>query len=366
MTTLLKLHDNPQKLMQKRTKRVMDYARYKGIKDRGDKPDKRTTEQGEQFLAINESLKDELPKLFNLTGKLVEACLNNFVQLQIQWHIIWRRKLSQALDNYKVSGPISETIKAFSEDFAFVDAQVMELGICNGAMLAESVNMMNMLSPSRTLTGDDASQKKPSLDSTRRRTTSVNSDMSPVLPQPDFGNRNGTGGFFGMDSGLPTSNQPDMINRNRANSAMVAGRSPRTPDVPGGFPYSNNTTPISSNFGRPTITTGPSPMLSRPPDLDRVSEATTLVNQPPNNAIYAPGTQARPPSPSGRYSGIFSSALPMSDSPTEDSPSEDGQSRLYPHYNVIFLAASVYEFNIDRARREAGYPYLTYVAGEVS
>ncbi|KAL9581854.1 MAG: hypothetical protein Q9212_003644 [Teloschistes hypoglaucus] len=361
MTTLLKLHDNPQKLMQKRNKRVMDYARYKGIKDRGDKPDKRTTEQGEQFLAINESLKDELPKLFNLTGKLVEACLNNFVQLQIQWHIIWRRKLSQALDNYKVSGPISETIKAFTDDFTFVDAQIMELGICNGAMLAESVNMMNMLSPSRTLTGEDASQKKPSIDSTRRRTTSVNSDMSPVLPQPDFGIRNGNGGFFGMDSGLPqlqpmppTSNQPDMINRNRANSAMVAGRSPRTPDV-----YSNNTTPISASFGRPTITTGP---LSRPvretPDLDP-------VNQPPTNAIYVPGTQARPPSPSGRYSGIFSSALPMSDSPTEDSPSEDGQSRLYPHYNVIFLAASVYEFNIDRARREAGYPYLTYVAGEI-
>ncbi|KAL8776700.1 MAG: hypothetical protein Q9194_002988 [Teloschistes cf. exilis] len=376
MTTLLKLHDNPQKLMQKRNKRVMDYARYKSIKDRGDKPDKRTTEQGEQFVAINESLKDELPKLFNLTGKLVEACLNNFVQLQIQWHIIWRRKLSQALDNYKVSEPISETIKAFSGDFAFWDAQVMELGVCNGAMLAESVNMMNMLSPSRTLTGDDASQKKPSLDSTRRRTTSVHSDMSPVLPQPDFGSRNGTGGFFGMDSGLPqlqpmapASNQPDMINRNRANSAMVAGRSPRTPDVPGGFPYSNNTTPISASFGRPTMTPGPSPMLSRPvretPDLDRVSEATTLVNQPPNNAVYAPGTQARPPSPSGRYSGIFSSALPMSDSPTEESPSEDGQSRLSPHYNVIFLAASVYEFNIDRARREAGYPYLTYVAGEI-
>ena len=33
--------------------------------------------------------------------------------------------------------------------------------------------------------------------------------------------------------------------------------------------------------------------------------------------------------------------------------------------NVIFLAASVYDFNIDRIQREAGYPYLTYVAGEV-
>ena len=37
-----------------------------------------------------------------------------------------------------------------------------------------------------------------------------------------------------------------------------------------------------------------------------------------------------------------------------------------PNFNVIFLAASVYEFNMDRARKEAGYPYLTYVAGEVS
>lgn len=32
---------------------------------------------------------------------------------------------------------------------------------------------------------------------------------------------------------------------------------------------------------------------------------------------------------------------------------------------VLFTAASVYEFNIDRARQEAGIPYLTYVAGEI-
>lgn len=32
---------------------------------------------------------------------------------------------------------------------------------------------------------------------------------------------------------------------------------------------------------------------------------------------------------------------------------------------VLFVAASLFEFNIDKARREAGYPYLTYVEGEV-
>ncbi|KAI4090553.1 MAG: hypothetical protein LQ339_008337 [Xanthoria mediterranea] len=378
MTTLLKLHDSPQKLMQKRNKRIMDYARYKGIKDRGDKPDKKTTEQGEQFMAINESLKHELPKLFALTGRLVEACLNNFVQLQLQWHIIWRRKLGQALDNYKATGPISELIDAFTGDFAFFEAQLLSLGICNGSMLAESVNMVNMLSPARTLTGEESSQKKPSLDLTRRRTTSVNSDMSPVLPQPDFGSRNGAGGFFGMDNGMPPtsmmppmSNQSDPGNRMRANSTM-AGRSPRTPNVPGSYhSYSSNTTPVSTGFGRSATATatGPSPMLSRPavetPDINRISEATTLVQQPNGNTVYASGAPARPSSPSGRYSGVFTSALPMSDSPRNQSPVENGLDRPPTQFNVIFLAASVYEFNIDRARREAGYPYLTYVAGEI-
>lgn len=32
---------------------------------------------------------------------------------------------------------------------------------------------------------------------------------------------------------------------------------------------------------------------------------------------------------------------------------------------VLFVVASLYEFNIDRARQEGGYPYLTYVVGEV-
>ncbi|KAL8901222.1 MAG: hypothetical protein Q9207_005305 [Kuettlingeria erythrocarpa] len=390
MTTLLRLHDSPQKLMQKRNKRLLDYARYKGIKERGEKADKKTMEQGEQFIAINESLKEELPKLFALTAKLVEACLNSFVQLQLQWHAIWRRKLGQALDNYNPNGPASEVIDSFKGDFAFFEAQVLSLGVCNGSMLAESVNMVNMLSPSRTLTGEESSQRKPSLEMNRRRTTSVNSDMSPVLPQPDFGaGRGGTGGFFGMDSGMqqapaqmgPTSSQLDLSSRNRANSAMT-GRSPRTPDVPGSYhSYSSHTTtPVSAGFGRPATAaaiatgtataSGPMPMQPRPavdtPDLSRISEATTLVHPNGGSLGYTSGTQARPSSPSGRYSGVFSSALPMSDSPPAQSPVKEGQDRAQPQFNVIFLAASVYEFNIDRARREAGYPYLTYVAGEVS
>ena len=35
-------------------------------------------------------------------------------------------------------------------------------------------------------------------------------------------------------------------------------------------------------------------------------------------------------------------------------------------YNVLYLAASLFEFNISATKLEAGYPYLTYQAGEVS
>lgn len=367
MTTLLKLHEGPQKLMRKRNKRIMDYTRFKAIKDRGDKPDKKTIEQGEQFVAINETLKDELPKLFSLTGKLVEACLNSFVQLQLQWHSVWRKKLGQALDDYKAVGPVSEIVNAFTGDFAFFEAQVLALGICNGSMLTEVVNMANMLSPTTTLNGDNTSQKRPSLDVNRRRTMSVNSDMSPTLPHPDFGVRSGTGGFWANVSQPTSLSQMESNSRMRANSA-IAGRSPKTPEVPGSYhSYSNNTTPVSTSFTRPATSTGP-PLVAPRPSLEdhgsnRISDGSTPVTQPPSGTAHPQQPpQGRSTSPSARYSGLFSSAMPMSDSPRPRSPVDRYDQRVY---NVLFLAASVYEFNIDRARKEAGYPYLTYQAGEV-
>jgi hypothetical protein len=67
-----------------------------------------------------------------------------------------------------------------------------------------------------------------------------------------------------------------------------------------------------------------------------------------------------------RYSGIFQSALPADLAEDDavlglDGPldGEHGEPR------VLFVVASLFEFNIDATRREAGYPYLKYVAGEV-
>lgn len=380
MTTLLKLHDGPQKLMQKRNKRIMDYARFKAMKDRGDKPDKKTVEQGEQFQAVNDTLKEELPRLFALTGKLVEACQNNFVQLQLQWQIVWRRKLSQAIDDNKIPVKAQEIVEAFTGDFAFFEAQVLSLGVCNGSMLNDVANQISFIPSSTTMNGDDATAQRQasqasSLDLSKRRTLSVSSDKSPVLPQPDFGGRS-SGSFFPIGDGVQLAPGGNYVTGGRMRaSSTLSGQSPRTPEVPGSYhSYSNSTTPVNGTPGRPSTATPrtytePSPSMSRvsieTPSVSRPSEDSTRggrfsgTTYPPSGA----SSQQRETSDSQRYSGIFSSAMPMSDSPPTQSP---GPGQMQKDFNIIFLAASVYEFNIDRARKEAGYPYLTYVAGEVS
>ncbi|KLJ05616.1 hypothetical protein EMPG_10893 [Blastomyces silverae] len=55
--------------------------------------------------------------------------------------------------------------------------------------------------------------------------------------------------------------------------------------------------------------------------------------------------------------------MPMNESPRAATPVPDEEEQKDPA--VLFPVASLFEFNIDRARREAGYPYLTYVAGEI-
>lgn len=375
MITVLALHQKPEELMRKRDKKLLDYAKYKAIKERGDKPDKKAAQQGEQFIAINDTLKDELPKLFDKTGKLLHACLNNFVHLQISWQGLWRKKLRHALDDAPIPKNSQEIVDAFQSDFSFFEAQVNSLSACNGAMMNETVNL---LSTTTTLNGDaDLVSPKQAPPTGRRRTMSIGSDKSPMLPQPDFGDRS-NGSFFTVgDATLqPTSPgvQRQVSRRMRANSSL-SGHSPPTPDIPGSYrSYSNSTTtPVTSVPGRPNTSAGrtytePSPI--RPSfeaaKMNRLSDDLPFKSQRTSGTTYPPTSQPRPSvdDPSSRYSDIFSSAMPMSDSPPDESPTNGPVQK--GGFNVIFLAASVYEFNIDRARKEAGYPYLVYVAGEVS
>jgi hypothetical protein len=63
-----------------------------------------------------------------------------------------------------------------------------------------------------------------------------------------------------------------------------------------------------------------------------------------------------------RFSGIFNSAMP----PDTTDPTRPASPRPAPiDTPALFVCASLFEFSIDKTRKEAGYPYLTYVQGEV-
>ncbi|KAH0556035.1 hypothetical protein GP486_006024 [Trichoglossum hirsutum] len=351
MTTLLKLHDGPQKLMGKRNKRVIDYARYTSVKDRGEKPDKRTQEQAEQFMALNDTLKEELPRLFSLTAKLVGVCLENFVELQVQWQTIWQEKLKCILDEQRVPKDISEVVEQFSGDFTFTENQVSGLGICNGSILADRFSLLSHQT-TKSLDSTSSSRHLPNLDS-RSRGFSLSSEISPCIPAPDFENRH-SGSF----SFSPIAEQaPELLGaaaapaRLRANS--TSSRPSPTPDLPsgpsGGRSYSAVTPPTTATRPSTARSATDLPVGSRPPSGSTYFSAS----QEPHRLGNSPRPQ----------SNIFSSAMPMPDS-KENSP--DPSRPVSPHdITVLFLAASLFEFNIDKARKEAGYPYLTYVPGEI-
>ena len=384
MTSLLKLHDGPQKLMEKRKKRVADFVKYKAIKDRGEKPDKKTIEQGEQFLAVNDTLKIELPKLFSLAGQLIKACLNNLVQLQLQWTSVWKRKMIQAIQLQEVPLSYGVIAQDFAADFRYIEAQVLSLGLCNGSILADAGGLLPFNSSGPSIGGSTLNEngsRRPSLapeeyrprtlsnvgnEYPRGRGLSTPGGASPMLPSPDFGRP--TDGFGLAPQANANLAQPTTGLRVRASSS-ASSKSPVTPDIPGGWRHQMNGPPIAGSHAiRPSTSTGRSygSFSGTAAEGQRYSsDAYNRLRPDGDHPRYMNPRDATHPgqAPVQRHSGIFSSAMPMSDSPRPSSPAED---KLPQDYNVLFLAASVYEFNIDRARREAGYPYLTYVAGEVS
>ncbi|KAJ5717405.1 hypothetical protein N7488_003051 [Penicillium malachiteum] len=364
MVILLKLHEGPQRLMKKREKRLLDYTRYKALQTRGDKPDKKTTEQGEQFIALNDTLKEELPKLYDLTSKLMEACLLRLAQSQTTWWGLMQKKIQPHVDIFPDG--FEDVIPEWTSDWTFAEAQLYSLGICNGSIRAESSNMSSFNTPQQG--GGVSSPRQASISSARRTSTANSSthrksvaEDSPKVSQ-DFG---GVSGLFQS----PRVDSSSVASRHRSGSTF-SGRGPL--DSPN---TSRNLQHVTEVQPQPQ----PQPQQQPPPSssssaagVPHPNSVESFPNLLPALSIEGPfladilkATGNDSSLNSSRYSGFFSSAMPMSDNPNESESSREFDGHGAKEPQALFTAASLYEFNIDRARREAGYPYLTYVAGEI-
>ncbi|KAF2725583.1 hypothetical protein K431DRAFT_317563 [Polychaeton citri CBS 116435] len=398
MVACIKLHEGPQNAINKRKKRVVDYARCRSLEKRGEKPDKRTQDAADVYLALNDQLKIDLPKLYALTGNLVQNCLKCFLDIQLKWFKTWELKLTPILDVVPTS--IQQILLPFRADHELVVPQLMELSICNGSLLADAANF---LSPSVTLTAEDQGNgKRPSIINSKRAMSSGSDAGSNALNTPDSGKRNSGSYVLGTlsvepsatSSGRARSNS-SMSSRQMSGSTLIGANASST-----GRPYSHQNSSLASpmfgNNSRPSTATHPpsgqhTPATSYMQQPSRISADNTRSPRPSSSNTYftarigngpdsAPSSSNNTPNLNGsnpnhdRFSGIFSSAMPPSDSsyalPNIQSQQQKQVSSPGPTIRPAdvpaqFVCASLFEFNIDGTRREAGYPYLTYSQGEV-
>lgn len=453
-------------------------------------------------MALNETLKDELPKLFSLTAKLVQSCLRNYVDIQVQWHSTWQRKIKGILKEQQVPRDLAEIVEAFNKDFAGVDAELQSMSPSKQAHFSDGLSMIS--TTASTLVGtEEASLKRPSVGTSIPSYSSApgyHMNNSPLIPEQGAGfDRRSTASSSTPALGQGFNSPRVSTDFNRLSSNVAGPVDPSSPQrlrlramssSSGGRAGGSNVTPplppqrLSSTqtiaYGpyhetRPMLTTRPSTATtSRPqtatnttsrnpaaiaarlsassaksitatpsptsPGFPRTS-GSTLHSMP---SYYAGRQRSGPSTPDMNSmqprrpstSGIFNSAMPLSDAQGSSRAAAVNQARA-PHqpstvggmaglsrsvrpighdsgyatssgtfdenhqlehnrdregdhvaqaqaqqqqqqqqhqqaragqqeYTILFLAASLFEFNIDKSRKEAGYPYLTYVPGEVS
>ncbi|PHH69058.1 hypothetical protein CDD80_7046 [Ophiocordyceps camponoti-rufipedis] len=342
---VIKAYGNPSLAMKKRQKRRLDYERSEQLKRAGKTADPKLRELVEQYEALNDTLKKELPMLSALTEKVGNICLGNFVNIQANWYEIWREKMKTVLGDCGDAPDLKEVVSTFQRDHPYVRDQLASIGMLNPASRGR-------LSQSASSGLEDASVR------TRGRVLSINADAAPILPTPDFGERRSgsltmspSGGASPRGTSFPTgtaaSTPQQYYYRDYYSGIQVqqgAGRSP----VPASTRPSTSRSIDSGGVRRPSLESS---------NAAQRDSSTTC-----NSSHAAGGAEG-----GRRFSNMFHSALPLPDGPEDSRRSSRASSRERSDgYRVLWLAASLFEFNISTTKHEAGYPYLTYQAGEVS
>ncbi|KAI9277483.1 hypothetical protein BY458DRAFT_554484 [Sporodiniella umbellata] len=129
---LLKAFENPAQVIHKRSLKMLDYDRVRGMKSKGDIPDKALQESADIYVHINAQLMEELPKFFDLTDKYFDILIGGLVHVQLKFFGLIRREwinlVDQHLDkNYSLTYQqiITKQIKQFEK----VDIKIQQIDI---------------------------------------------------------------------------------------------------------------------------------------------------------------------------------------------------------------------------------------------
>jgi hypothetical protein len=373
-----------QKTIEQRKKFLLYYVKHKQAVDRGEKIDPDVEESAKKFTTINDTLKHELPLLYERTKGLMRTLMTLFMCLQKDWYKTCSKKILPLLESEpqhttSLRYDLESYVERFHSDYKPMQDLANKLGIVNRNLL---IDISNMTSPVPTISSDGGGSSR---NSSSRRTESMGSEASVL----DTRNRN-SGGYGPRSHPRSFDNPPRSSPAGPAYPTLyTAGATGRAGPGPTSLREARALSPVSDNSDATIVherrNNGPSrnhnylgldgavepddrspsgsyafdfPPQLGPSFLSPMQHSTHFASPPTSQPTSLPG--------SSRASGIFSSALPMSDSPArgsiEELPTTPADTE---EPEVLFLAASLFEFNIAHDRREGGIPYLVYVPGEI-
>lgn len=379
-----------QKTIEQRKKFLLYYVKHKQALDRGEKVDADLEESAKKFTTINDTLKHELPLLYERTKGLMRTLMTLFMCLQKDWYKTCSKKILPLLESEpqhttSLRYDLESYVERFNSDYKPMQDLANRLAIVNRNLL---IDISNMTSPVPTISSEGGGSSR---NSSSRRTESMGSEASimdsrnrhsggyaagnrtrhydnvpprsspagpayPSLFQTGAAGRHGPGPTSLREARAlsPVSDDSEatiISHGERRNTGSSSRRNNNFIGLDGAVDYDDRSPFGSSSF-------------DFPPQLGASFLAPT--SQPMQHSMSAPMSQTSSLPGSQRASGVFNSALPMSDSPirgsVEELPATPGES---DEPEVLFLAASLFEFNIAHDRREGGIPYLVYVPGEI-
>ena len=376
-----------QKTIEQRKKFLLYYVKHKQALDRGEKVDADLEESAKKFTTINDTLKHELPLLYERTKGLMRNLMTLFMCLQKDWYKTCSKKILPLLESEpqhttSLRYDMESYVERFDSDYKPMQDLANRLGIVNRNLL---VDISNMTSPVPTIASDGGGSSR---NSSSRRTESMGSEASIM----DARNRH-SGDYRSGNRARTYDNPPRSSPAGPAYPSLFQnGPTGRLGPGPTSLREARALSPVSDDSEATIISqrerrnTGSSrnhnylgldgamdyddrsPFGSNtfdfPPQLGASFLAPT--SQPMSYSMSASSSQHTSMAGSQRASGVFSSALPMSDSPMRGSAEElPVTPNDADEPEVLFLAASLFEFNIAHDRREGGIPYLVYVPGEI-
>lgn len=86
MVVLEGMFDMPHRIMRKRQSKLLDFERVVGIKGKGEKVDRKDSEDASEFEAIHVQLMEELPAFFDLIELYMSICIDELVNVQATFY----------------------------------------------------------------------------------------------------------------------------------------------------------------------------------------------------------------------------------------------------------------------------------------